>query len=484
MNRGRSSFGVEFEGYVAYAYEGAEFGFPQPNTFPTTAGPLIIPKEVLDRGGEMIVEETVVDLLNNMLKDPGLELRGERVVPPHLGQDDLNTDSLYHLRSYREWAAGLDASLDEVPGGLQMSFGGPGYGWCGFELCSPAAHATDEALEDLRRVCRFLTDRLWISATRRAGLHVHWGNGTDWVPLDPLRRVAGLLYAADPVLVQLHPPHRRSNPYCRAVSLYSRVARGATAAAVEAELRLPPAVPPAAEADPAPERRGYVPRWLFGGERSAFWEMFSGGRNGNHDDDNANANDNDASVAVNNKRARRRGLLGSYTLNEDYYHHGLDRETATARANEDAPPDPGARMPLPRDVHEGVSELLACSRPEVVAELMGLGIPVRPAYSFASYGNGRYGIEGTKRTIEFRQATGSFDPDVVVAWTKVCIRLCEWASAVELSEYWKVVFDCACVAAGDLAWYDVFDLLSELGLEAESRILRRIAYKHQGLRRT
>ncbi|RYO84337.1 hypothetical protein DL764_009347 [Monosporascus ibericus] len=161
----------------------------------------------------------------------------------------------------------------------------------------------------------------------------------------------------------------------------------------------------------------------------------------------------------------RRGALGTYADNGTKF----------------VPSDPELGAPSsPLAIPEAVRELLKCRHPQVVAEFMSTGNR-RPAYSFSAYRDGRYGIVDNKRTVEFRQATGTFDADEVCAWARVCFRQCEWAVAAELPEYWKIVLDCASADA-DGAWYDVFHLiLADLGLLAEASALKRIAYKRQGL---
>ncbi|RYP16166.1 hypothetical protein DL767_010217 [Monosporascus sp. MG133] len=455
MNRGKSSGGVEMEGYVAWILEGKPFTNPPTCPWPATARPLVIPQETIaQRGVDEAVHVGIAGLINSLLTVS----KETCVVPGNLKAVDLNSARYSHLRSYRSWTVKADptlnrkqgdyAWLDPIPKELVDSFTGDDRGWCGFEVCSPALWATDEGISEIRQVCQILTENLWVLAPGNTGLHVHYGNGPDWMPVESVRRIAGLLYAADPLLVQLQPQHRRNNIWCLSTSLYSALATGLSAETAEERLgtALDAPLPLVVQED--------VPWWWF--VTSLFRKVSDRWVAGGRDRDKADPD---------TRGFGRRGALGTYANNDAKF----------------VSPDPHLDvLSSPLAIPKAVRELLKCRHPQVVAELMSTG-KHRPAYSFSAYRDGRYGIVGNKRTVEFRQATGTFDADEVCAWTRVCFRLCEWAAAAELPEYWKLVLDCASAKA-DGAWYDVFDLIvADLGLLAEARVLKRIAYKRQGL---
>ncbi|KAI1087059.1 hypothetical protein F5B19DRAFT_476860 [Rostrohypoxylon terebratum] len=85
-----------------------------------------------------------------------------------------------------------------------------------------------------------------------------------------------------------------------------------------------------------------------------------------------------------------------------------------------------------------------------------------------------------KRTIEFRQAAGTVDPEEIVAHAKIVVRLCEYASVTTTEELWKTIGDLA-VGEAHNDWYDVFDFLVDLNLEAEARVIERHMAKERGI---
>lgn len=75
-------------------------------------------------------------------------------------------------------------------------------------------------------MCEYLHSTFIISPDEDCGLHIHVGQGNNWLPFKPLRKIAAFLYAADPVLAQCHPMHRRKNLFCPSPRLYSMVSLG------------------------------------------------------------------------------------------------------------------------------------------------------------------------------------------------------------------------------------------------------------------
>lgn len=464
-NNAKSSFGIEMEGYVAWVAEGVEFAKPLP-PWPETAGPLIIPREELQQKG---VRRAVHAHLAKLLRDKlQLDDTTTTVVPKELAADALG-DNLTHLREFRRWTVKADSSLEPVPAELTALWrNGPDRGWASFELCSPALWATDAGLAEVRRACRFLTDEVWVSAPDSTGLHVHWGNGADFIPLESLRRVAALMYAADGLMVQLHPPARRNNDFCYASSLYSRIALGCTVEEAERGMNFLDPAPDPAALGPRPHRED-VPGLLScllacllcrrgntANNRPVVEEGENAGARAN-----ANADIPEFFRALLTPDPRRggfgpRGAEGTYTLNQEMFDELAAGEVVRNRA-------PTA----PRDAVRG---LLKCRSTRSVAELMTCPNGPRLSYSFDLYSDYAH---DDKRTVESRQAAGSFDADVVCAWAKACYRLCEWATEADFARYFTVVYRCASASNGNPTAYDAYDLLADVGLLHEGRYLRK-----------
>lgn len=138
-------------------------------------------------------------------------------------------------------------------------------------------------------------------------------------------------------------------------------------------------------------------------------------------------------------------------------------------------------------------EILRCTNCPTVAELMRYAdyLTDRPAYAFKAYTSDLYKrvlTEGDgqvspifqhKRTVEFRQMASTINSDEVVAHGKIILRLCQAAAEMELEELYEVVLDCS-VAEANGDWFDVFDLLAELGLESEAKVLQYAVARFRG----
>lgn len=100
--------------------------------------------------------------------------------------------------------------------------------WVSLELISPAYWATPKNLGEIRRIVGGLSGKLRVLTPETGDLHVHVGRGKSSFELGELKRLAGLCYAAGPLLSQLHPKSRHTNEYCQSNRIYSNVAHGMT----------------------------------------------------------------------------------------------------------------------------------------------------------------------------------------------------------------------------------------------------------------
>ncbi|KAI1279236.1 hypothetical protein F5Y07DRAFT_397331 [Xylaria sp. FL0933] len=101
-------------------------------------------------------------------------------------------------------------------------------------------------------------------------------------------------------------------------------------------------------------------------------------------------------------------------------------------------------------------------------------------YNFQAYAPFNLGSEirdSERRTVEFREAAGSLDPEWIVTWSRICVgimRFCRDASVSDfISVLEKVVRQEERVRDGKEMKYDVCDLLEDMGLFAEAAIVRR-----------
>lgn len=111
-------------------------------------------------------------------------------------------------------------------------------GWYGLELISPAQPNTTRAHQETAYVLSVLRQNYGnrMRVNESCGLHIHVGMGPDAIPVPQLRRIAALLYAADPLLSVLHPPHRQNNRFCPSIRRHANVTWGMVEAMAATEV--------------------------------------------------------------------------------------------------------------------------------------------------------------------------------------------------------------------------------------------------------
>ncbi|KAI1374365.1 hypothetical protein F4677DRAFT_425893 [Hypoxylon crocopeplum] len=98
------------------------------------------------------------------------------------------------------------------------------YKFFSVEITSPAERALPAAFYAVHYALNLLNSRYRTSVNSSCGMHVHVGDGVEPMPIEHLRRVMGLFFAADPLLACLHPPERRLNYYSASIRERSRMA--------------------------------------------------------------------------------------------------------------------------------------------------------------------------------------------------------------------------------------------------------------------
>ncbi|KAI0973549.1 hypothetical protein F4678DRAFT_470840 [Xylaria arbuscula] len=422
METTESSIGVELEFLLCIA----EFDQPltTPERFKSSGAPLILPPGI---SRYSVTTERVQTRLRRTIESAlsSLPKLGDRVIQSE--KEALDDVESLHLRPYVNWTIKTDATvhLDR--------------------------ETEKEEHNEIRAAVQAIKDEFWIITPIDSRMHYHYGHGKDYIPFQKLRRMAALLVAVDPLMVQLHPKHRRMNDYCLSNRLYSRVAHGRSAEKTARDLG-------AEYIEASPEIFGFGPR-------------------SDPIPRPVRKHKPDLSVPF-----KRRELTGYKFSRAIFRNSGFDSDNTKATH--------------PLEIPRAVSEILRCANAPTVAELMRYG-PLaddRPAYSFRTYGiefykhvirsRGQVNVNyQDKRTVEFRQMASTMKPEEVVAHGKVVVRLCEFAAEADIHDLWKLAFDCTDAEShGD--WYDVFDLLAELGLISEAEVLQRVVSRFRGEKTT
>ncbi|KAH8162355.1 hypothetical protein CIB48_g5891 [Xylaria polymorpha] len=447
METNKASFGVELEFLVCVASADQELNVP--NMFENSTGaPILLPPGVPNRGFNAV--EIARQRAERTMANAVAERRGTRVIQSM--EEALSDPDSIHLQNFSEWSFESDPSV-YLTADLRDEQYINEYYWVSVEIASPAFWDTPESWAEIREVVDAFKAEYWIITPHTAGMHYHYGHGKDYIPFTKIRRMAALLVAVDPLIVQLHPTHRRANEYCLSNRLYSRIAHGSPAAVnaraigaeyVEGEPEFPGSRP-----QPNPVARPFRRR------------------------------------TPNLLVPFRRGQLDGYAFDELF----VQFFTGSGYAYDNI----DAANPRPLEIPLAVREILRCTNCPTVAELMRYAdyLTDRPAYAFKAYTSDLYKrvlTEGDgqvspifqhKRTVEFRQMASTINSDEVVAHGKIILRLCQAAAEMELEELYEVVLDCS-VAEANGDWFDVFDLLAELGLESEAKVLQYAVARFRG----
>ncbi|KAK7754549.1 hypothetical protein SLS62_003570 [Diatrype stigma] len=347
----------------------------------------------------------------------------------------------YQLAPFRGWKVKTDRTV-------QAPEEYPEFYWCPVEVTSPAELASDEAFGAVSKAIDLLTSKYWMRVNPSCGFHVHVGQGGHLLELRELRRVAGILWAADPLLACLHPPERRFNYWAQSIRERSILAHGAKADSYTTD-----------EGDRTYHGLANVEKDLFqavtakAGEEIA--RTFSNLSLGD-----VLKGSSDTSYVCSRKRNGRRIFLPKYTMEDEsrlkrVAEYGGDCAVLEPKVRS----DPG--------VFYGVKELLSCQGWPVIPFL--LEATRRPNYSFTAYTQNRLQNEYSRvRTVEFREAAGTMSGKWAATWARICVGIYDWAVHAPVDQYLAVLNNCDRAAKG--GEYDVVDFLDQLGLSVESAI--------------
>ncbi|KAI1768490.1 hypothetical protein GGR53DRAFT_462455 [Hypoxylon sp. FL1150] len=367
-----------------------------------------------------------------------------------------DTGGLSHLYGYTRWVVKRDLTVTVDDNSQDDPIW-----WHDVEITTPALYATEKSYDEVRTVIKALIERWWIWTPNSAALHIHYGRGTDYIPFNHLRKIGAFLFCGDPILSQMHTTNHRDETgltWSPSNRYYSNIAHGMSAGqarricqsrqdgqdvGIEGER---------VHFDVAAYRREIPPeeRNLLKKGR-VFPTVFE------------------------------RGELPGYVFNDHEYEVTLDAILATQPMEERAK---GASNTQPISIPMGVLEILWCQSCPMVSMLHENYANGRAAYNFQLYGydyKTRGAVfEGTKRTIEFRQPQGTIDPDEVLAHVKISVTLADFASRMSYNELYKWAIDMTS-AEKTPEWYDVIDVLFDLGLAREAYFIERYHARDQGI---
>jgi hypothetical protein len=124
--------------------------------------------------------------------------------------------------SYTRWSITDDLTILIPPKSAPCD--SPNYDWHSAEVISPAMYFCPAALSQLRVACAVISSLFRVVATSSTGLHVHVGDGANGFNHNTLRNLVSLLWAFEPQLMTLHPPHRHNDDWCQTLHKDSRYA--------------------------------------------------------------------------------------------------------------------------------------------------------------------------------------------------------------------------------------------------------------------
>ncbi|KAI0377911.1 hypothetical protein F5Y04DRAFT_291530 [Hypomontagnella monticulosa] len=356
------------------------------------------------------------------------------------------------LEDYREWNVDEDGSLKALPDAL-ASYASSGYGWCGVEVISPPLMATHEGFDEVRRVCEFIQNTYLTYDAPQAGLHIHVGQGVKWPAGSSFRRVAGLLYAADPVLAQLHPPRRWNSHYCQSNRLYSLLSFRDRTGPKESLYELTNLYTPSGSSNDQSR------------ESPSSKSISTGSRESTPSESSSTESSEVPSSESSSVKIRNSARDDCFPPRPNKICYSLDHSKVIVSRSSHLKFHVEALTYQPKPMVEALIDLLERKATATIARLMQVH-PERAAYNFDSFIDG-----GTKRTVEFRQPAGTTDPVQVICQAKIAVRLYQFGLDSSDEELIKILLDCH-DAEADPRYYDVYDLLVDLGLKPEARVIQ------------
>lgn len=122
----------------------------------------------------------------------------------------------------------------------------------------------------------------------------------------------------------------------------------------------------------------------------------------------------------------------------------------------------------PVDIDVAVQEILKCLSAATVAQLMGPGH--QRTASFAHCVVPTPAKWDWEPVVEFRRAAGTFAPEAVACYVRLCVYICQEALFRQPKELATLICRCEQSAVRPDR-YNTFDLMVDLGLSAEANMM-------------
>ncbi|KAJ3573486.1 hypothetical protein NPX13_g4677 [Xylaria arbuscula] len=410
------------------------------------------------------------------------------------------------LREYRQWSVVDDTSVGPIDENL--------YEMVSVEINSPAQFSSPHGFKAISLAISTITSKFRCVVNIRCGLHVHVGCVEELLSLEQLRRLASLAYATEPLLYSLHDPIRRENYHCRPLQYdcvpiqddapVSDSFRGTFGLGDEVS---------------SMDHDKHVPDQFLRHIPDQFLCHRYTGRDRRHGEEPLSAREqhHDEDLIAAFTETRSSGHFEPFTNESKHTRDFPDipstldpeilAETAAQLATPEAPlmaPARERRMPRLRFQQDTAGKTAALRRilnrnglvtanlkkrepPASIFDMVRsiyaqpatchisslLRYKYRPSMTITGHGcyNTRHGPE--RRTIEFRQGSGSLDAAWVATWAKICVGIFQFALNSPPVQFLDVLTKCDNAMKEGTASYDILDLLDDIGLFAEAEIAEK-----------
>lgn len=327
------------------------------------------------------------------------------------------------------------------------------YSWVGLELRSPALLAQEESFAQVKRVVSLLRGNYRLRINSTTGFHVHVGLGNDMLPSRAILRLTKLLWCAEGMLSQLHPPERMLSAYSQSLRHESYLAQGKSDDPFWREETGNPTTGGGLTDDSAalrsrptafqhqPGSSPALDAWSPGSSRA---QRLPPVRTNPYEDVGARRRYRHPFTGARMETKTRKEFLRFFKLDEGEF-----------------------------ECTPVLNGLITLSQPEiqhqpaVAVGKISIGSVIRANYDLKPFGKWRTGLNNPDRkTIEFRGAAGSLDPSWIVVWARIASRIVEFCLRAGDEEFLNVlvrVLEAELVyEAEGISRYDVIDYSTTL----------------------